>query len=282
MAAGNIRTFVSLNGQLASETSISVNNRGFMYGDGIFETVRVSASKLPLMLGHLKRLKCGADFLNFALDTKVVLSAVESLVDQLNSETGFDGILKIIIYRRESERASYPLNTAVDVLCTLSPCELQNWQQQPVSLRPASGMLFSKAEHAAVKMLSRVDYLTATKHDALLPHEELLLCDETDCVIDTPHHNIFWRKRQRLYTPCLKTAGVKGVMRQYLLENSSLVSVGPVDVGRYKLKDLLAADEIFLTNAVRGIVPVNCFNGRDIDDHVVAKTFAQLLATNLR
>jgi len=103
-------------------------------------------------------------------------------------------------------------------------------------------------------------YLTHVQALASSATKEAVLLNEHNQVTSAARANIFWRKGPRLYTPQHETGCRCGVVRGFVL------GLGPVEVGAFALDELVGAEEIFLTNSLRGIVSVDSLEGATLTD----------------
>lgn len=240
-----------INGQ--SDQFINVLDRGFQYGDGLFETILIEDGCATFLSQHLDRLERGCERLGFpALDTAVISAEISQLIDAERF-----GVLKLVISRGQGERGF------------LAPAE-------PTISRVIS--FSAQASHLSHELLmlpliycqtrlSRQPLLAGLKHlnqlERVLARNELrakklcegLMLDVDGNVIEGVMSNIFLVKDKALISPCLSHSGVSGIIRDFLIEQAQQAGIR-CDIRPVCLEDLEAADEIFMTNSlmpVRGI-----------------------------
>ena len=124
--------------------------------------------------------------------------------------------------------------------------------EQPIALSVSSLRVGSHNWDARFKTVS---YLTHAQAILSAQTPEAILLNEHGEVASAARGNIFWRKGSRLYTPAHETGCRRGVARGFVLAQ------GGVEEGCFALDELVGADEIFLTNSLRGIVSVNALEG---------------------
>jgi branched-subunit amino acid aminotransferase/4-amino-4-deoxychorismate lyase len=127
----------------------------------------------------------------------------------------------------------------------------------PVGLGVSTVRVGSQNWDARFKTFS---YLAHAQALAMGAAAEMVLLNERGEVASAARANIFWRKGERLYTSAHEAGCRCGVVRGFVL------TLGPVEVGRFALDELVGADEIFLTNSLRGIVSVNALEGAPLAD----------------
>ena len=135
-------------------------------------------------------------------------------------------------------------------------------RQAPVALSISTLRVGSQNWDARFKTFS---YLTHAQALASSATKEAVLLNEHNQVASAARANIFWRKGSRLYTPVHEAGCRCGIVRGFVL------GLGPVEVGRFALDELVGAEEIFLTNSLRGIVSVNALEGAPLSDFSFAK-----------
>lgn len=241
-----------------SET-ISVMDRGLAYGDGLFETMRIHQGAIKLAAWHLCRLVSGAKRLGIDVDPlwldaqlNVVVADISSNCSQPENHLG---ILKLILTRGTGSGGYTP-----DPTCR--PNLIGSYRSIDVSAHPAGIELIvcpvrlSRSELlGGLKHLNRLEYVLAAGQGVLQRTQQWLLLDETEKLVETLTHNIFWVKQGALVTPDTTYSGVAGVMRQWILEQASSLGL-TTSVGHFALDELETADEVFICNSVRGIWPV--------------------------
>ncbi len=96
-------------------------------------------------------------------------------------------------------------------------------------------------------------------------YDDLLVCDLTKKLVETSIANVFWRKKNRLFTPVIELSGVAGIMRANVMKivEQSGYSICEITAD---ITDIQTADEIFITNALMGIVPVNALEEKPLTD----------------
>jgi len=230
--------------------AIPGTDRGFAYGDGLFETMRAHRGDLPWWDAHWARLAAGAARLRIALPDR----------DQVTSEAtallaGDDGVLKLVVSRGDGGRGYAP-PAAPTPTWVLSRHALPappppggldlRWCETRLAVQPAL---------AGIKHCNRLEQVLARAEWLQLPsperdaHEGLMRSVDGDLVCATAA-NVFVLHGSRWRTPLVDRCGVAGVCRQWLL--------GVLDVEQSVLdvEDVVSADAVFLCNAVRGILPV--------------------------
>lgn len=225
--------------------------RGLHYGDGIFETMRLTDGEIPLWPQHYQRLRQSAARLSIPCPEQDWLDEQLEAYRQLQQ----DLVIKLILTRGSGGRGltlPEPLNPSV----LLFKYPYKNQLNQSIKAYISEITLPKNPNLAGLKHLNRLDYVLAT--EALARHEdyaEALLMNTDGHLVESIVHNVFFVLDQVICTPDLNDCGVDGVMRQLLLK--SLIETGKtVRIDNFDKQDILAASECFLCNSVQGIRPL--------------------------
>jgi 4-amino-4-deoxychorismate lyase len=237
----------------ASGENISVHDRGFQYGDGLFETMVVVNGSPLLWERHMQRLLRGAARLDIHAPSE---SLLRQETEQVCRNAG-RGVLKIILTRGVSGRGYAPDKQVQPTRAvSLSP-----WTDYPVEQRThgvaaqfCRTMISRNPATSGIKHLNRIEQVLA-RAELEQDCREGLMCDEYGHVIEGTMTNLFIVSHDRLLTPDLSHSGVEGVMRGLVLERAVELSLeaGVMDINK---SDVLQADEVFLTNCLIGLWPV--------------------------
>jgi len=258
---------------------LSVFDRGFQLGDGIFETLRVRGARATELAEHIARLRSSAAGLDIDLpeDLDEVLGV--GIADLLVAN-GLDGPAGDASVRITVSRGAYRgrglLPPDETVAATIA---IQAW---PVVAPPAGHLerglrLVASAVRrdpanplATLKTTSRADYVYARLEARRAGADDALFLTTDGHLSEGTTANIFLVRRgpddaEELATPSLDCAILPGTTRSWLLVWAARAGLRPVE-GRLSQADLASADEAFLSSSVAGVLPVTSFEGDPIGD----------------
>lgn len=248
---------ISVNGVL--DAAISPLDRGFAYGDGVFETCRYQNGSIPLWQYHRERLLQSAKRLDIPLDEQLLLRYRDELLAKIDSSQIPYGVLKVTITRGVGGRG-YRVPDAVKPTYCLGAFSGNSLYTESyragVSVRVCNLRLSQSPALAGMKHLNRLEHILA-RAEWMNEFAEGLLLDAEGRVIEATVSNLFTVKGNQLYTPDLARAGVAGVMRRLIIERLAPALELDVNVVDMDLDFIATVDEIFLCNSVYGIWPVN-------------------------
>ncbi|QEY12968.1 aminodeoxychorismate lyase [Cellvibrio sp. KY-YJ-3] len=249
--------FVSVNGVL--DAAISPLDRGFAYGDGIFETCRYHAGEIPLWFFHRDRLVSSAQRLQIPLNESVLMTRLTSVLNLLHSAAIMAAVVKIQVTRGAGGRGyRIPLDLEPTYCISVFPAEPLHSSNylNGVDVRICEQRLSTNKSLAGMKHLNRLEQILA-RAEWQDEYAEGLVMDDSGNLIEATVSNLFAVKNKQLYTPDLTFCGVAGIMRRTILENLAPQLALNVEVGAMSLDFVCSADELFLCNSVYGIWPVN-------------------------
>ncbi len=236
-----------VNGQPA--TSIALADRGLQYGDGLFETVRVTGGRCRHWALHLARLQRGCEALGIQMpDPELLKTEARRL---LASGDFQEVILKLIVTRGRGGRGYAPRNLLPPSrILSVHPLPRYpaQWYRDGVAARFCETRLASQPRLAGIKHLNRLEQVLARQEwDG--EYAEGIMLDEAGNVVEGVMSNLFALIDNRLVTPPLDRCGVAGVTRAWLLAHADEVG-HEIVVAPLTPEELLAADAVFFTNSV--------------------------------
>lgn len=242
--------------------SLSILDRGLTLGDGFFSTMHVCQGRVRLLSYHLARIQYSLERLGFLPVAREDLqSAMQAKAADL-----VDGVLKIIITRGQGGRGYSPAGcVSPTVIFSVHPypAHYHQWQQQGIELGLLSHRIGSSPLLAGLKTLGRLEQVLLKAELESTGLAEGVVCDEQGNMVEAVTANLFWRRGCQVFTPSLSRAGVAGVMRAWCLERLQHWQQPVADVVATPVC-LAGADEIWLTNALMGVVPVRCFAAQQL------------------
>jgi len=244
-------------------SALSLSNRGFAYGDGIFETIRVVDASVPLLDYHRARFLRGAEALKLG-DALALLAlfdqSLENAVLQLQLKGHQSGLVKLIAVRSEGGRGYAPAPSAhLDIFTQVFelPHYLESYYQQGIELGLCNYRLSEQPMLAGIKHLNRIDQVMGARELAGEP--EGLMLDQRGNVIEGTKSNLLVLRNGEVFTPELDLCGIRGTLLSALLAGE--VSGCSIQERKIRLEDLHQADGLLMINSVFGVWPVRLFQG---------------------
>ncbi|MGM7724451.1 aminodeoxychorismate lyase [Metabacillus sp. Hm71] len=238
-----------------TEATISPFDHGFLYGLGAFETFRIYKGFPFLLHDHVKRLQHALNELgiSYKVDADEVSEILQKLL-QLNHLVNEDVTVRLNISAGIGEvgKLLQPYDQPT-VLCFLRKAPLIGNIEKHASIltlrrNTPEGTERLKSHHYLNNILGRRE-LRET------PDVEGIFLTEKGYVAEGIVSNIFWVKDQVVYTPSIETGILNGITRQFVMKCLNNLGM-QIDEGFYPKKDMLEANEVFITNSSQEVVPI--------------------------
>lgn len=274
--------FVWVDGEVlpADARHLSVADRGFQLGDGVFETLRAKAGRCTELPEHVARLRRSAGGLAIELPDDVEARLADGIARLLAAEglDGLDGDASVRITASRGAWASRGLLPPRDVHL-VPTIVIQAWPVEPPPpghLEHGLSLVVSAVRRdpqnpiVTLKTTSRADYVYARLEARRAGADDALFLTSTGHLSESTTANVFLVRTApdgvlELATPALDCAILPGTTRSWLLRWAPTVGLRPVE-GWLTPDELAVADEAFVSSSVAGILPVTRFNGHPIGD----------------
>lgn len=252
---------IFLNGQFVPEERavVSVLDRSFLYGDGLFETMLVFKGKPFRWHEHFERLQSGADFLKIKIPYSP--EALRSFADELIAKNQMpDALLRLTLSRGVGARGYAPIGADKPTLVmTLHPAPKVDapprWKLLTASYRlPANEPL------AQFKTCNKLPQILARIETSAAGADEALLLNTDDYVVEGSSSNLFWIEGGTICTPPLASGVLAGVTRAVVLEICQSLNFKTRE-SQITPDQLIHTDAVFVSLSSFGVVEAMSLNG---------------------
>ncbi len=256
--------YVYLNGSIipADEAYVGIADRGLLYGDGLFETMRVLNGSVVRLEKHMDRLVSGAEVL--AIDVGTIAGQVETIVEKLCDANGLsDARVRVTITRGIAPEPglAIPPQANPTVFATAQPLSAE--PAKPVRIIASSVRRDETSPLSRVKSLNYLPGIMAMAEARRAGADDAILTNTQGMVAEGTTGNLFLVKGSTLVTPSLDQGPLPGTTRAALIELASSLGL-TVEERAVAPKELVEADEVFFTSAVQLVRPISEMNGRRI------------------
>ena len=194
---------ISLNGELVpeDEAKVSVFDRGFLYGDGVFETLRVREGQPRLLFQHLGRLQHGLDTLRVKPDLE--LDEFSTRVEKLIAANEVkNGVLRIQVTRGTGERGFAPIGEGkATVMLSTHPLPEPSPNKDGLRLMTSTQVVRAHDPLSTIKSCNKLPYILAAREAVRYQMDDALLMNREGEVTETTDSNIFWVDEGIICTP---------------------------------------------------------------------------------
>jgi branched-chain amino acid aminotransferase len=266
------RTF-HVDGKLVpeSEATVSIRDRGFLYGDGVFETLRVYDGDVFEWEAHADRLARSLATLDFEETMPPVADLRERVLDTVDANDFADAYARLSMTRGVQPGTLTP-EPRVDPTITVVVSELPRggtegeavWEG-PADLRAVeTRRIPSEALPADAKTHNYLNGILARLDLGDSGADEAIMLDADGHVTEGATSNLFFVDGGQLKTPSTELDVLPGITRNVVLDLAREEGF-PVETGQYTVETVREADEVFVTNTTWEIRPVTSVDGRDIE-----------------
>lgn len=273
---------INLNGVTLrrEDATLSLKNRGFAYGDSVFETIRVINGKIIFWEDHYFRLMASMRIMRMEIPINFSPEFLEDQIKETiisNQLENFGARVRFTVYRREGGYYT-PLTRDIDYLIEANkldssfylldtqPYEIELFKDHYVN----SGLLSTiKTNNKAVNVLGGI-YAQENGY------QNCLLLNENKMVVEALNGNIFLVKDRVIKTPPLKEGALNGIIRKQLISIIKLVEGLELEEAAISPFELQKADELFITNVIVGIQPVTKYRKKEFENKIAGELLTKL------
>ena len=229
------------------ETKISALSPGFLYGWGLFETMRSYHNKIVYFNSHLKRIKDSCKLIDIKFPYSLAkLKEIIKRTVRINDIQ--DVYVRLTLWKSDS---------GTDILVMTrkyQPCSLQKYKS---GLRTCIYSLRQNENSflARLKTTNYIFYQLAYKEAKKRIFDEAIILNNRGYITEGSRSNIFLVKGEALFTPALECGCLDGITRRVIFDLAKKYHI-PVYTGNFTLQDLYESDEAFLTNSLTGVMPL--------------------------
>ena len=265
---------INLNGTLieADKAFIPINNRGFLYGDALFETIKVADSKILFWESHYFRLMASMRIMRMEIPMTFTPEFLEGEVlrtVEANNELGKHQRVKLMV-NRDGQGRYLPLNQDVGYFVSCEALEEAafTFNNEPYLVDLYKDYFVAPNLLSTLKSNNRAINILGSIYASENGYNSCLILNTEKHVIEALHHNVFLVKDNVIKTPPLADGCIKGVMREQLIEIIKTSTKFTLDETSISPFELQKADELFLSNTICGIRAVTQYRKKTFSTEV--------------
>lgn len=259
--------------------TISVLDRGFLYGDSVYETMRTAGGRPVELARHLARLHRSGDGIGLVIPWSD--EELAGVVAETHAATGnAESYVRVIVTRGVGPLMLDPrASTTPSLVVIVQPLVLPTADDYRAGLRVVI-VGTTKTQHGivdpAIKSGNYLGSILALRQAIAEGGDDAILCNATGEIAEGATSNVFFVKDGELATPDLQAGLLAGITREVVCELADELGL-PAVARRVQPDELRAADEVFMTSSVRGIMPVTRLDGRTIGGGTIGPITARLV-----
>jgi branched-chain amino acid aminotransferase len=258
---------INYNGSLVAETFIALHqNRAFLYGDSIFETLRVLDKKVLFLEDHYFRLMASLRIVRMEIPMAFTMEYMEEQVMLLiNSMPVAPAYRARISFFRKPGGKYLPTDNNCEFIITAEPLDnaLYSITEGAYEVELFKDYYVTKQLLSTLKSTNKMVHITGSIFADENGYNNCLLINDDKNVIEALQGNLFMLTGTKLVTPPLSDGCLNGIMRKQVLELAKKIEGIEVTEASISPFDLQKADELFITNVIIGIQPITKYRKKE-------------------
>ncbi|ESU22916.1 putative 4-amino-4-deoxychorismate lyase [Flavobacterium enshiense DK69] len=273
---------VNYNGSLVDDSGVALQqNRGFLYGDSVFETIKVLDSKVLFLEDHYFRLMASMRIVRMEIPMGFTMEYFEEQI--LNLIRQLDGAQSIRVrfsVFRKSGGFYLPTTNDVEFIVTAEPLEsaLYSFDGAAYEVELFKDFYVTKQLLSTIKSNNRLVQITGSVFAHENGYDNCLLMNDEKNVVEGLQGNLFMLMGNKLVTPPVLDGCLNGVMRKQILAIAKKMEGLEVVEESISPFDLQKADELFLTNVIKGIQPITKYRKKEYKTEFASELLKKLNA----
>lgn len=271
---------INFNGTIVSQdANILTQNRAFLYGDAVFETVKILNNKILFLEDHYFRLMSSMRVIRMEIPMNFTMEYFEEQILSLIkiNDLSASSRARITVYRNDGGYY-LPKNNNVSFLIHAVALENTSYsiEEKEYEVDLYKDFYVTKQLLSAIKTTNRLINITGSIYADENGLDNCVLLNDSKNVVEALQGNIFMLLGNRLITPPVSEGCLNGVMRKQILGLAKKIDGLEVAEEVISPFDLQKADELFITNVIKGIQPITKYRKKTFTTKV-ANQLVQML-----
>ena len=275
---------INFNGTLVEQTGAALQeNRGFLFGDSVFETIKVLDGKVLFLEDHYFRLMASMRIIRMEIPMNFTMEFFESQILNLVKAKAIESAARVrFSVFRKSGGFYLPKTNEIEFVVVAESLEtaVYSFENQPYEVELFKDFHITAQLLSTLKSNNRLVQITGSIFAEENGYQNCLLMNDAKNVVEALQGNLFMLSGNTLVTPPLSDGCLNGIMRKQILaitrkmENLEVIeqSISPFDLQK--------ADELFVTNVIKGVQPITKYRKKeyktDFASEVLKKLNAQI------
>lgn len=271
---------INFNGNIvSSETNLLQNNRAFLFGDAVFETLKIVDNKILFLEDHYFRLMSSMRIVRMEIPMNFTLEFIEEQILNLAKANNCSDSARIrfTVYRN-SGGYYLPETNEISYLINAKPLEnkLYSFDNSEFEVDLFKDFYITKQLLSSIKTTNKMVNITGSIFAKENDLQNCLLLNDSKNVIEALNGNIFMLLNNKLITPPISEGCLNGIMRKQILELAKKTENLEVVEAIISPFDLQKADELFITNVISGIQPITKYRKKKFESSLSGKILMKL------
>lgn len=258
---------INYNGEiLSSDTNLSNSNRGFLYGDGVFETLKIINNKILFLEDHYFRLMASMRIIRMQIPNNFTLEYIEEQILTTAKANNCINSARIRLTVFRNDGGFYlPQTRTVSFLIQTSPLNTSKYffSDANYEVDLYKDFFITKQLLSTIKTTNKMINVTGSIFADENDLQNCLLLNNEKNVVEALNGNLFMLLENKLITPALEEGCLNGIMRKQILQLAKKIENIEVIEGVISPFDLQKANELFITNVIVGLQPITKYRKKE-------------------
>jgi branched-chain amino acid aminotransferase len=258
---------INYNGEIqSSDTTLSNVNRGFLYGDGVFETLKIVNNKILFFEDHYFRLMASMRIVRMQIPNSFTLEYLEEQVLNLAKANNCENSARVRLTVFRNDGGFYlPQTRTVSFLIQVSPLNETHYSFSDAiyEVDLYKDFFITKQLLSTIKTTNKMINITGSIFADENDLQNCLLLNNEKNVVEALNGNLFMLIGNKLITPSIEDGCLNGIMRKQVLQVARKIEDIEVLEQLISPFDLQKADELFITNVITGIQPITKYRKKE-------------------
>jgi branched-chain amino acid aminotransferase len=273
---------INFNGVIQdSDLQLTVSNRSFLYGDGIFETLKIVNNKILFFEDHYFRLMASMRIVRMEIPMTFTMEYIEEQILKLVEVLAIQDAARVRFTVFRNEGGFYlPNDNSISFVIQASKLENIRYKITKIQFEVDlyKDFIVPRQLLSTLKTANKITHVTASIFAKENQLDSTLLINETKNVIEAANGNLFMLMEKKLITPPISEGCLNGIMRKQIITLAKQIDSVEVIEAAISPFDLQKADELFITNVIAGIQPITKYRKKEFEVRLANQLLEKLNA----
>jgi branched-chain amino acid aminotransferase len=273
---------INFNGVIKdSDLQLTVSNRSFLYGDGVFETLKIVNNKILFFEDHYFRLMASMRIVRMEIPMAFTMEYLEEQILKLVEVLAIKDAARVRFTVFRNEGGFYlPNDNSISFVIQASKLENKRYEIPMIQFEVDLYKDFTVPSQllSTLKTANKITHVTASIFAKENQLDSALLINETKNVIEAANGNLFMLMENKLITPPISEGCLNGIIRKQIISLAKQIDSIEVIEAAISPFDLQKADELFITNVIVGIQPITKYRKKEFEVRLANQLLEKLNA----
>lgn len=271
---------INYNGNIVSETTIEIHqNRAFLYGDAVFETFKIVDGRILYLEDHYFRLMASMRIIRMEIPMHFTMEYMKEQIIQLTEKLALSASARVrLTFFRKQGGYYLPKDNTTEFIITAGAIDspVYNISETKYEVDLFKDFYVTKQLLSTLKTTNKMVQITGSIYADENGLDNCLLLNDEKNVVEALNGNLFMVVGDKLITPPVNDGCLNGIMRKQVLtiaQKIENIEIQQISISPFELQK---ADELFITNVIKGIQPVTKYRKKEYKNNVAAELTAKL------